>query len=73
MIDSIILTVVPGILIMCFKLYDPDKHIESFYMYNDVKKYYLLQLALGILTISCIVHGRHLVSMVFQMIKKYYF
>jgi len=61
MIESIILTVLSGVSLLLYKLYDPNKDMQRHFHQNEKAKYYLLQFAVISLTLSLMFHGRHVV------------
>ena len=59
--ESIIIACISGLFLLGYKWFDPNKDMERHFHASNKVKYYLLQLAVAILTLSVIFHGRHCV------------
>lgn len=70
MIESIILTIVAGVFLLGYKIYDPNKNMERHFHKHERIKYYALQLAVVILTFTAMFHGRHVLFFGFKWIWK---
>jgi len=61
MIESVILTVTAGIVLLGYKLYDSNKDMERHFHKHAIHNYYLLQFAVIVLSFSFFFHGRKIV------------
>lgn len=66
MIDSIVLTSVAGVILFGYKLFDPNKNMERHFHQNSRFKYYALQFAIIVLTLSVVFHGRHVAGTILK-------
>ena len=62
MIDSIILSIVSGIILLCYKCFDNNKNMERHFHQHEILKYYALQFAVIVLSFSLFFNGRYVAS-----------
>lgn len=70
MIDSIILSIVSGLILICYKWFDSNKNMERHFHQNELMKYYALQFAVIILTFSVVFNGRYVAGIFLKKIWK---
>ena len=70
MIDSIILSIVSGVILLGYKWFDSNKNMERHFHQHEKIKYYALQFAVIILTFSVFFNGRYVAGMVIKKIWK---
>jgi len=62
MIDSIIITIVCGACIFCYKRIDPTKDVERFYHVHNKMLYYLHVFAYTVLLLAFAYNARYLLA-----------
>ena len=70
MIQSIILTIVAGSILLGYKVYDPNKDMERHFHKHEIHNYYLLQFAVVVLSFAFFFHARHVVVHILKTIWK---
>ena len=60
MIDSIILSIVSGLILIFYKWFDSNKNMERHFHQHEILKYYALQFAVIILSFSVFFNGRYI-------------
>lgn len=66
MIESVILTSVAGVILLGYKVFDPNKNMERHFHQNARTKYYALQFSIIVLSLSVIFNGRYIAGLILK-------